>query len=66
MKDDDYRLYLMGGLALMLIPVAVLVITGSVLPTPVALTLAVLGGAIMLTADAAYRESKDGKEAQDG
>ncbi len=59
MKGDDYRLYLTSGAILMAAPVLAPLVTGSVLPTPLALAMAGVGGGIAVVADVAYRMKRD-------
>lgn len=56
---DDRALHLTSGAILMLTPLLVPFVTGSVLPTPAAVTMAVAGGSIAVVADVAYRMKKD-------
>lgn len=59
---EDRALYLTSGAILMAAPVLAPLVTGSVLPTPLALAMAGVGGGIAVVADVAYRMKKGREE----
>lgn len=56
---EDRALYLTSGAILMSAPILAPLVTDSVLPTPLALGMAGVGGGIAVVADVAYRMKKD-------